>query len=104
MHNEMPLRSIASIDNYEDNSYVVRMTSLSPRHSGRISLKAANEVGEELKWFALKVLCAPKAPGRLEARNVGATSVQLIWEASREDKDTPEIEYYAVERKTAKHR
>lgn len=67
-------------------------------------LQAENVIGEEIKFFHIRVLDVPNPPRRLEALNIGATSVELRWDASQEE---PEhclpIEYYCVERKTAKH-
>ncbi|KAI1719915.1 immunoglobulin i-set domain-containing protein [Ditylenchus destructor] len=104
LHNEGPLRALGSVDDYEDNCFVVRLNNLNRRHSGRVTLKAENAVGDSIKFFHIRVLDVPNAPRRLEVLQFGATSADLRWEASREESEhCLPVEYYGVERKTAKH-
>uniref|UniRef100_A0A915ER06 Titin n=1 Tax=Ditylenchus dipsaci TaxID=166011 RepID=A0A915ER06_9BILA len=102
LHNEQFLKSLANIENYEEDCYVVKISSLGGQHTGRITLKASNQYGEDIKHFYLKVMEVPRPARALKAVNVGPTSAQLTWEGAAQQTGLP-VEHYLVERKTAKH-
>lgn len=102
MLNEEPLRHHASIDDFDDRDIHIRIPSIQREHAGQISLRASNECGEDVKKFSIRVIDIPPPPRSLEADILGATTVEISWEPSREDANAP-VDHYLVERKTAEN-
>lgn len=103
LFNDQLLRYHATIAEY-NNVYVIKLNNITSTLNGRLTLIAKNIIGEEVKYFTIKVLDVPNPPRQFKVQNLTPHTAEFKWQASTAaEDDRTFVEFYTVERKTAKH-
>ncbi|KAI3422567.1 hypothetical protein GPALN_013067 [Globodera pallida] len=81
----------------------INIRKLRRTHSGRIWLRASNELGEDSTFFDLCVLDVPVPPTKVRVELISSSCVDLYWELGDDGELEEEnaVESFIVERKTA---
>lgn len=95
--NELATDNEIRIDNIDYNTKLL-ILKCKRAHTGRYTIKAKNEVGEDIAEFDLLILGKPSKPiGPLEVSDVTKHGCKLKWKKPEDDGGAP-VEYYEIEK------